>query len=238
MDRGVPKISGWKLFLISIFLILTACAAPLYELIPDYAALKPTRIAVLPVLNETSDLDAPIVFRLLARAELADKGYALINFDRIDDTLQQQGIQEAGQIEALTPREIGELIGADGLLYVRVINYGRQVGVHLKMEGSFTLVDSKTGRKLWYSELGVSEDIVLEGGAVALGAELIGGKDARRKAVKTYLAARQARIARAGAKFRAHPLRREVLRVITIDMDKIPLLDELFFKNFRNLPPA
>jgi len=106
------------------------------------------------------------------------------------------------------------------------------------MEGSFTLVDSKTGRKLWYSELGVSEDIVLEGGAVALGAELIGGKDARRKAVKTYLAARQARIARAVAKFRAHPLRREVLRVITIDMDKIPLLDELFSKNFRNLPRA
>ncbi len=73
---------------------------------------------------------------------------------------------------------------------------------------------------------------------MALGAELIGGKDARRKAVKTYLAARQARIARAVAKFWAHPLRREVLRVITIDMDKIPLLDELFFKNFRNLPPA
>jgi hypothetical protein len=58
------------------------------------------------------------------------------------------------------------------------------------------------------------------------------------KAVKTYLAARQARIARVVAKFRAHPLRREVLRVITIDMDKIPLLDEIFFKNFRNLPRA
>ncbi|MFH1757778.1 MAG: GNA1162 family protein [Pseudomonadota bacterium] len=238
MDRGVPKNSGWNLVLISVFLILTACAAPLYELTPDYTALKPTRIAILPTLNETSDLDAPIVFRLLARAELADKGYALVNFDRIDDVLQQQGIQEAGQIEALTPRKIGELIGADGLLYVRVLSYGRQVGVHIKMEGSFTLVDSKTGQKLWFSELGVAEDIVLAGGAVALGAELIGGKDAREKAVKKYLAARQARITRAVAKFRAHLLRREVLRVITIDMDKIPLLDELFSKNFRNLPRA
>jgi hypothetical protein len=238
MDRGVPKISGWNLVLISVFLILTACAAPLYELTPDYTALKPTRIAILPALNETSDLDAPIVFRLLARAELADKGYALIDFDRIDDGLQQQGIQEAGQIEALTPRKIGELIGADGLLYVRVLSYGRQVGVHIRMEGSFTLVDSRTGQKLWFSELGVAEDIVFAGGAVALSAELIGGKDAREKAVKKYLAARQARIRRAVAKFRAHPLRRGVLRVITIDMDKTPLLDELFSKNFRNLPRA
>jgi hypothetical protein len=189
-------------------------------------------------MNDTSDLDAPIVFRLLARAELADKGYALIDFNRIDEALQRQGIQEAGQIEVLTSREIGELIGADGLLYVRVMSYGRQVGVHIKMEGSFTLVNARTGQKLWYSELGVSEDIVLEGGGVALGAELIGGKDARMKAMKTYLAVRQARIARGVAKFRAHPLRREVFRVITMDMDKIPLLDELFSKNFRNLPRA
>jgi len=106
------------------------------------------------------------------------------------------------------------------------------------MEGSFTLVESRNGRKLWFSELGVFEDIVLEGGAIALGAELLGGKEARQKAIKTYLAVRQARINRAVAKFRADPVRREVFRVIIIDMDKIPLLDELFFKNFRNLPPA
>ena len=69
-----------------------------------------------------------------------------------------------------------------------------------------------------------------------LGADLIGGKEARKKALKTYLAARQARTARAVAKFRSHPLRREVFRVITIDMEKIPLLDEFFSKNFRTLP--
>ena len=231
------EISKVKLFFLGTALLLLAgCAAPLYEVVPDYSAVRPTRIAVLPIINETSDQDAPIVFRILARAELADKGYALIDFNRIDEALRQRGIQEGGQIESLTCQEIGELVGADGLLYVRVMNYGRQVGVHIKMEGSFTMVDSRTCRKLWYSELSVADDIVLEGGMVALGADLIGGKDARNKAVKTYLAARQARTARAVAKFRSHPLRREVFRVITIDMEKIPLLDEFFSKNFRTLP--
>ncbi|MBM4332097.1 MAG: hypothetical protein FJ117_12910 [Deltaproteobacteria bacterium] len=227
-----------KIFLTLFLLTASGCAAPLYDLAHDYAAFKPTRIAVLPVMNETNDMDAPIVFRILSKAELADKGYALINFQRIDEALAQQGIQEAGQIEALTPQEIGALLGADALLYTRVMSYGRKVGVHIKMEGSFTLVESRNGRKLWFSELGVFEDIVLEGGAIALGAELLGGKEARQKAIKTYLAVRQARINRAVAKFRADPVRREVFRVIIIDMDKIPLLDELFFKNFRNLPPA
>jgi hypothetical protein len=235
---GIPKSK--VLFLFPIFLLAAACAAPLSDLVTDYAALKPTRIAVLPAMNETADLDAPVVFRILAAAELADKGYALIDSARIDEALAQRGIQEGGQIEALTPQEIGDLVNADGLLYIKVMSYGRQVGVHLKMEGSFTLVNSRSGQKIWYSELGVSDDIVLEGGALMLGTQLLGGKDksTQDRIMKQYLAYRQARIDRAVAKFRSHPLRREVFRVITIDMEKIPLLDEFFSKNFRNLPPA
>ena len=191
-------------------------------------------------MNETADLDAPFVFRILAAAELADKGYALIDSGRIDQALAERGIQEGGQIEALTPQEIGDLVGADGLLYIKVMSYGRQMGVHLKMEGSFILVNSKSGQKIWYAELSVSDDIVMEGGAVMLGAQLLGGKDksSQDKIMRQYLAYRQARVERAVAKFRFHPIRREVFRVITVDMEKIPLLDEFFSKNFRSLPPA
>jgi len=236
--KVIPKAK--VLFLFPVFLLAAACAAPLSNLDSNYAALKPTRIAVLPAMNETADLDGPVVFRILAAAELADKGYALIDSARIDQALAQRGIQEGGQIEALTPQEIGELVGADGLLYVKVMSYGRQVGVHLKMEGSFTLVNSKSGQKIWYSELSMSDDIVMEGGAVMLGAQLLGGKDksTQDKIMKEDLAYRKARIERAVAKFRSHPIRREVFRVITIDMEKIPLLDELFSKNFHTLPPA
>jgi hypothetical protein len=236
--KGIRKSKVVLLF--PLFLLAAACAAPLSNLDSNYAALKPTRIAVLPVMNETADLDAPVVFRILAAAELADKGYALIDFGRIDQALAERGIQEGGQIEALTPQEIGELVGADGLLYVNIMSYGRQVGVHLKMEGSFTLVSSKNGQKIWYSELSLSDNIVMEGGAVMLGAQLLGSKDksTQDKIMKEYLAYRQARIDRAVAKFRSNPIRREVFRVIMIDMEKILLLDELFSKNFHTLPPA
>ena len=227
------------LFLVPLFLLLAACAAPLSEISQDYKSHRPTRIAVLPVRNETVDMDAPIVFRILAQAELADKGYALADFTQIDTALREKGIEEAGQIESLTPQEVGQSVGADGLLYVNVLSYGRQAGVHLKMEGSFTLVDSKTGQKLWFSELSISDDIVLEGGAAVLMGQLLGGKDkekSREKAMEAYLAMRQARIAQAVNRFRAHPIRREVFGVITIDMDKIYLLELFFSRNFRKLP--
>jgi hypothetical protein len=217
--------------------LLVSCAAPLTDVTQDFSSLKPTRIAVLPAMNETNDLDAPRVFRILAAAELTDKGYHLVPFQQIDEMLKQKDIQEAGQLESLTPQEIGEITGADGLLYTRVMSYGRQVGVHLKMEGSFTLVNSRSGQKIWYSELGVSDNIVLEGGAVALGAELLFGKKSRDDFIKAYLAARLARQQRAVGKFRSHPIRQEVFQTITIDMDKIPLLDDFFSRNFRTLPP-
>ncbi len=216
--------------------LLISCAAPLTDIAQDYSFLKPTRIAVLPPMNETNDLDAPQVFRILAAAELADKGYNLVPFQQIDKALREKEIQEAGQLESLTSQELGEITGADGLLYTRVMSYGRQMGVHLKMEGNFTLVNSRGGQKIWYSELSVSDDIVLEGGAVALGAELLFGKKGRDDFIKAYLAARLARQQRAVAKFRFHPIRQEVFRTITIDMDKIPLLDDFFSKNFKSLP--
>jgi hypothetical protein len=235
MHLAMKKLFLWA----PIFLLLTACAAPLTEVAQDFKSLRPTRIAVLPVKNETADMDAPIVFRILAQAELADKGYALVDFSQIDQALREKGIEEAGQIEALTPQEIGELVGADGLLYTTISSYGRQAAVHLKLDGNFTLVDSKTGQKLWFSEMSVSDDIVLEGGAAVMMGELLGGKDkakSRQRALEAYMAMRQARIAQAVNRFRAHPIKREVFRVITVDMDKIYLLEIFFSRNFGKLP--
>jgi len=235
MHLAMEKLFLWA----PIFLLLTACAAPLTEVAQDFKSLRPTRIAVLSVKNETADMDAPIVFRILAQAELADKGYALVDFSHIDQALREKGIEEAGQIDSLTPQEIGELVGADGLLYTTVSSYGRQAAVHLKLDGNFTLVDSKTGQKLWFSEMSVSDDIVLEGGAAVMMGELLGGKDkakSRQRALEAYMAMRQARIAQAVNRFRAHPIKREVFRVITVDMDKIYLLEIFFSRNFGKLP--
>ncbi len=235
--KMIPKSK--LLFLGPLFFLLAACATPLTDVVQDFHSLKPTRIAILPVKNETADMDGPIVFRILAQAELADKGYGLVDFAQIDGALREKGIEEAGQIDALTPQEIGECVGADGLLYIDVLSYGRQAGVHLKMEGSFTLVDAKSGQKLWFSELAISDDILLEGGAAVLLGELFGGQDkakSRQRAMEVYLAMRQARIAQAVNRFRAHPIRREVFKVTTLDMDKIYLLEILFSRNFNKLP--
>ena len=245
-DLGVGMTERWRglsakrlLIWVPVLLLLSACAKPLTDVAPDFKSLRPTRVAVLPVRNETADMDAPIVFRILARAELADKGYALVDFAQIDAALREKGIEEAGQIESLTPQEIGECVGADGLLYVTVLGYGRQVGVHLKVEGTFTLVEAKTGQKLWFSELSVSDDILLEGGAAVLMGELFGGRDkqkSKQQALEMYLAMRKARIAAAVNRFRAHPIKREVFQTITLDMDKIYLLEIFFSRNFNKLP--
>ncbi len=228
------RILGWL-----PLIFLAACAAPLADLAQDFQKYKPHRIAVLPVTSDTADPDGPRVFRILARAELADLGYGLIDTSPMDEILKGKGVEEAGQIESLTPQEIGEILGADGLLYVNVTSYGRQAGVHLKVGGTFTLVHARTAEKIWFSELALSDDIVLEGGAAVLVGELLGGKDkkkSRETAAQAYLAQREARITKAVARFRAHPIRQEVFQIITIDTDKIYLLEMFFSRNFKNFP--
>lgn len=71
------------------------------DLASNEAALKHTRTAVLPAMNETADSDAPTVFGFLPAAELADKGSALIERPRINKASGQRGVQEGGQIEGL-----------------------------------------------------------------------------------------------------------------------------------------
>ncbi len=97
---------------------------PVTDLASNDAALKRTRTAVLPAMNEPADLDAPTVFRFLPAAELADKGTALIEPSRIDEALGQRGVQKSGQIEALTPQEIGVLVGAFGLFHMQAMGVG------------------------------------------------------------------------------------------------------------------
>jgi hypothetical protein len=176
--EGQRHLSMKKLFLLApVFFLLAACAAPLTDVAQDYKSLSPTHIAVLPVRNETADMDAPIVFRILAQAELADRGYALVDVSWIDEALKEKGIEEAGMIDALTPQEVGEAVGADGLLYITVSSYGRQAAVHLELDGSFALVNSQTGEKLWFSEMSASDDMVLEGGGAALIGGVLGGRE-------------------------------------------------------------
>ena len=109
--------------------------------------------------NETNDLDGPVFVRRLLVELLAVRGFNLIPGAEIDDRLKAQGFTDGGQLKAATPQKIGEWVGADALFYgtleeFNYINVGYYAQRTVKIGAS--LVDARTGEKLWETEQGYS----------------------------------------------------------------------------------
>ncbi len=98
----------------SAALLLTAgCAAK-----PEFIArpfVPPGRLAVLPFANESNSLEAPGYLRQIVHRALKDAGYDLLPLDSVDAKLKQAGITQAGQLDATSPQELSDSLGASAL---------------------------------------------------------------------------------------------------------------------------
>ena len=150
-------------FLLVFMFLYSGCATtPPHSLVHDYKDRVPASIAVLPVRNETVDMDAPKVFRQKLFNTIFSKGYASYRIDEIDSKLQKKGVREAGQLGSLSPQEMGKCLGVDALLYTTITEWSTTylvIYAAVKVGARFQLIDAETGEQLWQSEHEVTEKI-------------------------------------------------------------------------------
>lgn len=131
----------------------TACATPKVYLIDHY--VSPRRVAVLPVSNETTDLDGPPFIRQLIFENLSGRGYDLAPMADIDAKLLEQGFTDGGQLNAASPQKLGEWVAADGLFYTTLVSFNYiNLGYYWQRKVTVygRLVDAQNGDKLWEAE--------------------------------------------------------------------------------------
>jgi hypothetical protein len=105
--------------------------------------------------NESTDLDGPDYVRKLMVDGLTARAFQVLPAPDIDAQLKEQGFTDGGQLRATTPQKIGEWTGADTLLYSKLENFDYiNVGFYAQRRVKIlaTLVDAKTGAKLWEAE--------------------------------------------------------------------------------------
>jgi hypothetical protein len=146
---------GRLIFLSLSSILLTGCAASQVFVANPY--VRPQRVAVLPMSNDTNDLDGPGYVRQALFNVLTQRGYVLMPIPEIDAKLKEQGFTDGGQLKATTPQKIGEWLGVDGLLYTTleefnyiVLGYYGQRTV--KIDGH--LFNATTGEQLWAANRG------------------------------------------------------------------------------------
>lgn len=148
------------LFAILYFLFssFTGCAPKAKYLVENYS--PPEKIAVLPFNNQSVDMDAPVIMRYLFNKRLSAVGYNTITFNEIDEKLREMGITDAGQLPTTTPKELGEKLNVDGLVYGDVIEFKyTTLGFYYArtVQANFKLFDSKDEKLLWEDERKVSK---------------------------------------------------------------------------------
>jgi hypothetical protein len=148
MRRGISLVLS-----LVVALSLAACAtAPVPY---DYTAFRqrpPRSILVLPPLNQSTAVEGTYSYLSTVSMPLAERGYYVFPVAVVDQLMKENGLPTAGEMHEVSPAKLGEITGADAVLYIVLHQYGSKfllLGTTTSVEVSARLVDTQSGSVLW-----------------------------------------------------------------------------------------
>lgn len=132
--------------------LLSGCAQPIKT---DYSAFKqskPKSILVLLPQNSTTEVQASHGLLSQTMLPLAEAGYYVFPVAVVEETFKQNGLTNAGDIQAVPAAKLREIFGNDAILYLSITEYGTSYQViasDTRVTASAKLVDARTGTLLW-----------------------------------------------------------------------------------------
>ena len=104
-----------------LILLLVGCSSS-RSLLKSETTAVPAKLAVLPMDNYTNDVAGAIILRQVVYATLAEnyKGYEIQSLEETDEVLRDAGVTDGGQLNVFHPLEVSEILGVDGLLYLKL----------------------------------------------------------------------------------------------------------------------
>jgi len=146
------------LVVISILALIGGCALPMPKPSGDpYNPIK--RLAVLPLVNNTNDVDAPAFVRERLVAALEARMYNVQPLEETDQILRDQmGITLGGQLEMADNRELAQSLGVEGLLFGDLMDFHETTtGVYnsRNVRGRFRIVNAAADGTFWQNGIGV-----------------------------------------------------------------------------------
>ena len=147
--RSVFRILGLA-FVLAFF---AGCATQ--QKAVDYTAFKQSRprsILILPPVNNSPDVAASYSVLSQMTYPLAEAGYYVFPVTLVSETFKENGLTEPTDIQAVDPRKLHDIFGADAALYVTVDKYGATYTVFNSVcivQAHAKLVDLRSGLALW-----------------------------------------------------------------------------------------
>lgn len=122
------------------------------QLSPDLASRLPSRVAVLPFVNETESPAASETVRKSFYNHFSAKNFEDVELPLVDQRLAAAGLTDPKAIESEDPRRLGELLHVDGLVMGHITDFDRiyaVVGALVNVGAKVRLVDARSGELVW-----------------------------------------------------------------------------------------
>ncbi len=113
----------WKrlVFCVVLSIIFVSCSST-RKVLKSETNKSPAKLAILPIDNYTNDVNGSRILREVIYKTLLEnsKGYEVQDIETTDALLRDVGITDGGQLKIISPIEISEVLGVDGLLYLKL----------------------------------------------------------------------------------------------------------------------
>lgn len=138
-------------------IVLMACLAGCVHPPPpkNYAAFRaadPHAILIVPVVNDSSEVDASADFLATLSQPIADRGYYVFPVNLVKHVMDDSGLGDASLVAQAPAQRVARLFGADAVLYAKIDRWTAQyvfLSTTIIVKIYYVLKDGKTGRTLW-----------------------------------------------------------------------------------------
>ncbi|MBL6734507.1 MAG: DUF799 family lipoprotein [Shewanellaceae bacterium] len=146
-----------KIVLGIMVVILAGCqSAPQFtkeQLYPLMYAEKPLSIVVAPIINKSTAADAGDLYQTTIAKPLAEAGYYVVSVPFSKRILEQEGLVDGQQLEAIEVSSFRDIFGADAVLLVTIQEWDTNyyvVGGNVTVSLAMSLKSTHSNEQLWH----------------------------------------------------------------------------------------
>ena len=118
------SFSGGLLSAVLSLLLLGGCQTPKPYDYTNFRAHPPRSILVVPPLNESTELEGTYSYLSTVSRPIAERGYYIFPVAVVDQFLKENGMPTSGEMNQVPARKIGQITGADAVLFIDLRQYG------------------------------------------------------------------------------------------------------------------
>jgi hypothetical protein len=141
-----------KMAVVGTAVLIIGCATTPHKDYSKFREADPKSILIVPAVNRSVDVDAPDYFLSTIVLPVAERGYYVFPVNLVKRLLEDDGLSDANLVHDADPTRLGEIFGADAILYVTIERWDARyvvLSTTVTVEFDYILKSGVTGEELW-----------------------------------------------------------------------------------------